>query len=175
MTQEASVWATAMQSEQIDIDAALAAALAAGSPPTARRQHVLLQLDAQLAAQLAAEESEEHPLLLDDRLDHDPYRAALDPRAAPVVGDTYEELLALDDTVVKIGLTAEQRSQLSTVQVLQPGDRLLSDQCTVCLGAYEPGEEIRRLECLCVFHTSCIDPHLAHSKMCPVCRRELLS
>ena len=36
--------------------------------------------------------------------------------------------------------------------------RLDDEQCSICLTPYEEGEEIKRLPCLHVFHSDCVDP-----------------
>ncbi|KAG0496109.1 hypothetical protein HPP92_000800 [Vanilla planifolia] len=48
-------------------------------------------------------------------------------------------------------------------------------ECTVCLSAFEEGEEVRRLpQCGHSFHASCIDMWLQYRSSCPVCRGSVL-
>lgn len=42
-------------------------------------------------------------------------------------------------------------------------------QCTVCLSKFEPGEQVRRLPCMHVFHVDCIDDWIKRSRCtCPL-------
>ncbi|KAF2362940.1 Zinc finger RING-type [Trinorchestia longiramus] len=47
------------------------------------------------------------------------------------------------------------------------------EKCTVCLSEYENEENVRRLPCLHLFHTECIDQWLATNKRCPICRVDI--
>ncbi|CAM0910421.1 unnamed protein product [Alopecurus aequalis] len=45
--------------------------------------------------------------------------------------------------------------------------------CSVCLGAFQPGETVRLLPvCLHLFHVECIDPWLDAHSTCPICRSD---
>jgi hypothetical protein len=47
-----------------------------------------------------------------------------------------------------------------------PGDM----ECSICLGAYSPGEELRKLKCGHHFHQCCLDSWLLeHQNKCPLC------
>ncbi|CAN6201422.1 unnamed protein product [Urochloa humidicola] len=47
-------------------------------------------------------------------------------------------------------------------------------QCSVCLGAVQPGEMVRRLPmCKHLYHVECIDMWLASHVTCPVCRSDV--
>ncbi|CAN6163822.1 unnamed protein product [Urochloa humidicola] len=47
-------------------------------------------------------------------------------------------------------------------------------QCSVCLGAVQPGEMVRRLPiCKHLYHVECIDMWLASHATCPVCRSDV--
>ncbi|CAN6216685.1 unnamed protein product [Urochloa humidicola] len=47
-------------------------------------------------------------------------------------------------------------------------------QCSVCLGAVQPGEMVRRLPiCKHLYHVECIDMWLASHTTCPVCRSDV--
>ncbi|CAN6169782.1 unnamed protein product [Urochloa humidicola] len=49
-------------------------------------------------------------------------------------------------------------------------------QCSVCLGAVQPGEMVRRLPiCKHLYHVECIDMWLASHATCPVCRSDVES
>ena len=43
-------------------------------------------------------------------------------------------------------------------------------QCVICLSDFAERAEVRRLSCLHLFHTSCVDAWLLHNRVCPVCR-----
>lgn len=43
-------------------------------------------------------------------------------------------------------------------------------QCMVCLSDFEHGEEVRKLPCGHVFHSSCIDEWLRRCTDCPICK-----
>ncbi|PWZ05021.1 RING-H2 finger protein ATL32 [Zea mays] len=43
--------------------------------------------------------------------------------------------------------------------------------CSVCLGAFQPGETVRLLPvCMHLYHVECIDPWLQAHSTCPLCR-----
>jgi len=42
--------------------------------------------------------------------------------------------------------------------------------CVICLSDFIPGNNVRRLACLHLFHTSCVDVWLINNRICPVCR-----
>jgi len=42
--------------------------------------------------------------------------------------------------------------------------------CVICLSDFIPGNNVRRLACLHLFHTSCVDVWLINNRVCPVCR-----
>jgi E3 ubiquitin-protein ligase ATL41 len=47
-------------------------------------------------------------------------------------------------------------------------------QCSVCLGAVQPGEMVRRLPlCKHLYHVECIDMWLASHATCPLCRSDV--
>ncbi|KAG0353937.1 hypothetical protein BGZ54_001958 [Gamsiella multidivaricata] len=47
--------------------------------------------------------------------------------------------------------------------------------CSICLGEYEVGDQVRTLPCYHQFHMSCIDPWLLSiASLCPICKRDLL-
>jgi len=45
--------------------------------------------------------------------------------------------------------------------------------CAVCLEEFEDGDLLRQLACTHMYHKECIDPWLAQSSACPVCKREI--
>jgi len=93
---------------------------------------------------------------------------------------TYEELLQLGDRIGYADRSKPTVSQLSRLptRILDAAEvaRLQEEQdneCPVCCEEYEPGTEIRTLQCLHGFHTSCIDKWLTSNapgaRSCPVC------
>jgi hypothetical protein len=132
--------------------------------------------------------------------DHNLYQASLwnPTRAgAHAVGDSYEELLALDDTIVKRGIPASKLVECTATQVLDAKVRMewyfqeknilfavgvsprlqavaaLDGPCSICLDDFAAGDSVRRLPCLCAFHTGCVDRHLRDNTACPICRSQV--
>ncbi|KAK8942403.1 RING-H2 finger protein ATL1 [Platanthera zijinensis] len=57
----------------------------------------------------------------------------------------------------------------------EEGDGAGTPECSVCLMAFEDGEEVRQLpQCGHVFHVACIDMWLHSHSSCPVCRGSAL-
>jgi len=90
----------------------------------------------------------------------------------------YEELLALGE---RIGYASRPNkpspSHLARLptRVVPEGQAgaVGKDECSICVCNYEPGEELRTLPCLHVFHCGCIDKWLTSdmpgARSCPVC------
>jgi len=91
------------------------------------------------------------------------------------VGDSYEELLALDDSngLVNTGATAQQINSLPKEKVTE---QLIKndEKCSICLEEFVIGNEIRRLPCLHVFDPDCIDHWLGKKKNCPICKTSIV-
>uniref|UniRef100_A0A0G4H432 RING-type domain-containing protein n=1 Tax=Chromera velia CCMP2878 TaxID=1169474 RepID=A0A0G4H432_9ALVE len=51
----------------------------------------------------------------------------------------------------------------------QQEGNLHDGSCPICLGEWEPGEQLRLLPCVHVFHQSCIDKWLRKNCVCPLC------
>lgn len=45
-----------------------------------------------------------------------------------------------------------------------------ANHCVICLSDFLSGNMVRRLACLHLFHTSCVDNWLLNNRVCPVCR-----
>jgi hypothetical protein len=90
------------------------------------------------------------------------------------IGDSYEDLLALDDNVQRIGLTAQQLAAASTVIDLNNSAPCLGERCTICLTEYEYGDQVRTLKCQGshTFHADCSEQHFKQSKKCPLCNTD---
>jgi len=46
-------------------------------------------------------------------------------------------------------------------------------QCSICIEDFKSGEQLRTLPCLHRFHAACIDPWLAQSRTCPICKHDI--
>ncbi|GFR70700.1 E3 ubiquitin-protein ligase Arkadia [Elysia marginata] len=47
------------------------------------------------------------------------------------------------------------------------------EKCTICLSEFESGEDVRRLPCMHLFHSDCVDKWLKTNKKCPICRVDI--
>ncbi|CAG5136772.1 unnamed protein product [Candidula unifasciata] len=47
------------------------------------------------------------------------------------------------------------------------------EKCTICLSEFETGEDVRRLPCMHLFHSECVDQWLSTNKKCPICRVDI--
>ncbi|GFN94735.1 E3 ubiquitin-protein ligase arkadia-like [Plakobranchus ocellatus] len=47
------------------------------------------------------------------------------------------------------------------------------EKCTICLSEFEAGEDVRRLPCMHLFHSECVDKWLKTNKKCPICRVDI--
>ena len=63
-------------------------------------------------------------------------------------------------------------SSFPNVQVKQESDDE-GDKCTICLSEFEDSEDVRRLPCMHLFHTACVDQWLSSNKRCPICRVDI--
>mmetsp|Transcript_20539 Transcript_20539/g.63896 ORF Transcript_20539/g.63896 Transcript_20539/m.63896 type:complete len:198 (+) Transcript_20539:28-621(+) len=100
------------------------------------------------------------------------------PIVDPFAGDrmdidamTYEELLALQDTVgvVEVGVPAEM---LSTFPLWR-AKAASGLECAVCFDSADGNAVFRCLPCRHRFHRDCIDPWLRSHKTCPVCKTDV--
>lgn len=92
-------------------------------------------------------------------------------------GEDYEMLQGLDDSPrSRRGASQEQIDQLPLHTVTE---REVEEQaqlagggspCSICLGPFEVGEEVRTVPCLHKFHKECIDTWLRDRAVCPVCK-----
>lgn len=86
--------------------------------------------------------------------------------------DDYESLLALDERVTQRGTSKAALAANTTVSrvAAAAAEGGGAEACAVCLDAPQPGDTVRRLACFHSFHQACIDPWLAKSRTCPVCK-----
>ena len=49
--------------------------------------------------------------------------------------------------------------------------------CSICICEFEEGESVRRLPChhMHIFHTECIDQWFQQSRLCPMCKQDVLA
>lgn len=47
------------------------------------------------------------------------------------------------------------------------------EKCTICLSVFQDDEDVRRLPCMHLFHTECVDQWLVTNKRCPICRVDI--
>lgn len=91
----------------------------------------------------------------------------------PVPEDaTYEQLLALDDTIVKVGVGTMLLDLLPTYTYNRT-DKL--QRCAVCQSKFKLGQTIKTLPCLHSYHSVCIDKWLSTNKTCPVCQARIVA
>jgi hypothetical protein len=93
---------------------------------------------------------------------------------------SYEQLLALDDTITSsAGLTPSDIDHNTVVVQVSAEDVARWAQsgggaCALCLEEYAAGDTIRRLPCLHFFHADCVDRHFENKKDCPLCRKNVV-
>jgi len=84
----------------------------------------------------------------------------------PEMDMTYEELASLEPVYVGAKCVNNLPSCKHDGSPL-PGDQT---NCTVCLGEFAEGEELKSLPCVHFFHKDCIDTWLMVGHTCPVCK-----
>jgi hypothetical protein len=96
-----------------------------------------------------------------------------------ITPEDYSLLLSLDEAVQPPSLNPSQVSMLplGTIELANgitqfqedtgPTRPMQHDQCSVCLGPLEVGDQARMLPCTHVFHRDCIDKWLERSTKCP--------
>jgi len=82
---------------------------------------------------------------------------------------TYEQLMILDEGIVKKGLTEADMEKFPLEVYLKECDG--ENSCTVCLTEYENGEVTRKLSCSHRFHKDCVDTWLKNNITCPICKK----
>lgn len=80
----------------------------------------------------------------------------------------YEALSRLDGNKNR-GLSASEISILPTNKV---GENAKIVNCCICIEDEKPGELVRRLPCMHVFHQACIDRWLEGNGQCPICKKK---
>jgi len=67
---------------------------------------------------------------------------------------------------------AQQLVQLLPVEAYDAGQHKDLAECEICLEEYKNGEELKRLPCMHIFHSKCIESWLATESVCPNCRTD---
>ena len=92
-----------------------------------------------------------------------------------ITGDeSYEELLRLDENIVKIGVNKDLLWRFPTF--IHDGVKSANEEnnsCICCMEEYNKGDQLRRLTCFHTFHKDCIDQWLESSHTCPICKLDL--
>jgi len=89
---------------------------------------------------------------------------------------SYEELLELLQRVgsVTVGLDPQTFAALQLIAFEKQDDEGDGERCIVCLEDYEDGEIVLQLPCSHIFHGHCATEWFKRSKICPLCRREVV-
>jgi E3 ubiquitin-protein ligase RNF38/44 len=84
-------------------------------------------------------------------------------------------LASLHDPQANRGARETELAKLPTVPFRPDLDLLKGEEhaCSVCIGDYEPGDELRVLPCKHLFHKECVDQWLSVNATCPLCRTSL--
>jgi len=83
---------------------------------------------------------------------------------------SYEELLALDDDVVRRGISDRVMNQLPRTRISSQSTKT---DCRICMEAFSPASTVIRLPCKHAFHEDCVKPWFGENRTCPVCRYEI--
>ena len=73
------------------------------------------------------------------------------------------------------GLSEEQREAVPTRAYERQRGETENATCSVCLSQLEDGEPAKTLGCKHVYHPECINRWLERSRLCPVCKRDVLT
>jgi len=99
-----------------------------------------------------------------DETDVQNYLASHDPSNL-----TYEQLMVLDEGIVKKGLSETDIEKFPLEMYLKDCDG--EHSCSICLTEYESGEVMRKLTCSHKFHKDCVDTWLQSNITCPICKK----
>jgi len=84
---------------------------------------------------------------------------------------TYEQLMTLDNTIVKKGMSDKEMEAFPIDVFVKGYDEECA--CSVCISELESGEITRKLTCGHKFHKDCVDTWLNQNITCPVCKKYL--
>lgn len=105
-------------------------------------------------------------------------------------GNDYEMLQQLDDGITqRRGASDESINRLPvrvvsneqpnsntdgniTISSINKNNIIETNICSICLGNFEAGDEVRLLLCQHEFHKQCIDQWLRSNAICPTCKNQ---
>jgi len=88
------------------------------------------------------------------------------------IGETYEDLLRLDDTIKKRGLSSQKFNTFPVINWTKTTQEACN--CVICLEDFKTSDKVVIMPCcLTKFHIVCAQKALADSRSCPFCRKEL--
>ena len=99
-----------------------------------------------------------------------PLQLRLALRDDDFTADDYEELLKLDDSIVRKGMPERNLQQLPTERCTKTS----AETCCVCLEQHSKGQFIKTLPCGHRFHRACIDTWLRQKPKCPICMKKVM-
>ncbi len=80
--------------------------------------------------------------------------------------EDYEMLLRLDERVQRKTIDT---NILNTLPTVTAAETHLTEQCTICMETYTPGQQLKLLPCTHIFHLNCIETYLKEfSNQCPL-------
>eukprot|EP01080_Neovahlkampfia_damariscottae_P012000 gene12000-5400_t len=91
------------------------------------------------------------------------------------IGESYEDLLQLQERLGSVPKGAKKEDIENTTSQFKLR-KLFKDQdtCVICYEEFKIGESVRKLPCLHLFHSNCIDEWLQQSRNCPLCKKDIL-
>lgn len=124
------------------------------------------------------------------------FRGMLNHRGTPTTGETYEDFMDLIERMGNVNRSATDTeiNSLPTHQYKPPKGTLSQGRsatagasssarkeddesedikCSICLGDYEPNEEVKHMLCGHMFHSDCLDRWLKINRTCPICKQSL--
>jgi hypothetical protein len=82
--------------------------------------------------------------------------------------------IPVDSTLKLLGLERVPLNELvPKYKQINPGDKLIGQQCLICQENYNIKEYQRELHCNHHFHKKCIDKWLKNNLTCPYCRTSI--
>ena len=90
------------------------------------------------------------------------------------LNSNYEDLLALNEGLIKKGLLEAEIKRFPTYTYLSSNQSANPDSCCViCISSFEVGQIVREIVCGHEFHKECIDKWLNANIKCPICNKYL--
>ena len=116
------------------------------------------------------EADEEDKCSFDGNLNH----SSNDESPTGSLNSGYDDLIILDESASKKGLTETEIKKFPTYTYLSSDKTANPDGCcSICISSFEVGEIIREIICGHEFHRDCIDKWLIASTKCPYCNKQL--